>query len=293
MQHAVAVDAVVFVDGASGSRERAGNVALLLQDVIEFKADGGVSPEEGLGNLCIPDQFVAIHAAVAVSTAALVGEVGGDAHVPRQVDGGIGPIAEGVGLLVVAGGQLVFFDGVRQGAVHTEFQPIVAVGTVEPLVQGEVGGGIFLFDGISTTAGGQIAYVVGIIGVGEGADGELLVFQCRVDAEHAEGTPVAIDVAGGRGPSAGGFVIDAAAADAVLRHLEVGVCEDTPLLLLYIGVVEQAQAMVEGGLQVGITYLDAQGVGVVGDGQQVFHAGLAASAAVGDAQLAQFGETYA
>ena len=38
MQHAVAVDAVVFVDGAAAGSERAGDIALLVQDVVEFEA---------------------------------------------------------------------------------------------------------------------------------------------------------------------------------------------------------------------------------------------------------------
>ena len=76
MQHAVAVDAVVFVHGTARGGERTGNVALLAQDVVHLEADRGVAVEECLRNLGVPYELVPVHAGVAVAASALVGNVG-------------------------------------------------------------------------------------------------------------------------------------------------------------------------------------------------------------------------
>ena len=77
VHHDVGVDGVAPGVAALGGRERAADVALLLQDVVELHADGGSAVfEERLGNLRVPEQFVGVHRVFNISSARIHGEVG-------------------------------------------------------------------------------------------------------------------------------------------------------------------------------------------------------------------------
>ena len=65
-------------------------------------------------------------------------------------------------------------------------------------------------------------------------------------------------------------------------------CHDATLVVLDIVVVEQAEVLGERGFQTRVTLFDVQGIGVVGDVEQVGHGRLAAGATIGEAQLADF-----
>lgn len=177
VKHAVAVHAVIFVYRAAACSQRTADVTLLLQNVVHLEADGGIPFQESLRQLCIPDKLVTVHTAVRISSTALVGDVSREAHAPRHTNGGVGTVRKIIRLLVVVRIQLVALDGVVKSAVQPELQPIVAISTVQTLVQRKFRGGIFLFDGFRTLAGGLIAYIVIIADVREGAYGKLLVFK--------------------------------------------------------------------------------------------------------------------
>ena len=91
-QHAITVHPVVLVHRTAVGCQRTGDVALLLQDVIHFKANRGIPLKECLGDLGVPYQLVAVHAAVAVTAASLVGNVGRERHVPRCHNGSESPV---------------------------------------------------------------------------------------------------------------------------------------------------------------------------------------------------------
>ena len=293
MQHAIAVYAVVLVHGTAAGSQRAGDVALLTQDVVHLEAKGHVSFQERLGYLCVPYQFVAVHAAVPVASAALIGNVGVETHVPGRIDIGEYTVGKRIGILVVGRCQLVLLNGVGEIPVQAHLENVITVCGAQVLAQCQVGGGILLLDGVRAAARSQIAHVVGVSDVRECAYVELFVLQCRVETEQAEYVPISVDVLRHGCPSACRLVVGTTLADAVLRSLEERAHEDTSLQVGYIIVVEHVDVVAERRFQVRITRLDAQRIGVVGYRQQVLHAGLAASSAIGDTQLAYFGETHA
>ena len=76
MQHAIAVNTIVLVHRTATGGQRAADVTLLMQDVIHFEAYGHITLQERLGNLRVPYQLVAVHAAIPITTTALIGDVG-------------------------------------------------------------------------------------------------------------------------------------------------------------------------------------------------------------------------
>lgn len=78
-----------------GCADRTADAALFLQDVIPLYNDGGSSLlQEGLAYLCVPYQFVGVHAGIAISSAALFAYVGAETCSPRSVDGEITSVIE-------------------------------------------------------------------------------------------------------------------------------------------------------------------------------------------------------
>ena len=111
MQHAVAVHPIIFVYGTPVGGQLAGDVALVLQDVIHLEGQACVL-EQCLGQLGIPDQFVPVHAVVRISSSALVADVGGKRHLPREGDLHISSIRIGIRFLIVFRAELVLFPRV-------------------------------------------------------------------------------------------------------------------------------------------------------------------------------------
>ena len=83
VQHAVAVHSIISVYGTPVGGQLAGDVALVLQYIIHLEGQACVL-EQGLGELGIPNQFISVHAAVCISSSALVADVGGKRHLPRH-----------------------------------------------------------------------------------------------------------------------------------------------------------------------------------------------------------------
>ena len=128
---------------------------------------------------------------------------------------------------------------------------------------------------------------MGVAEVGEGVDIEVA---CRVDGgvEHEAyiTVPVAIDILG-LGDAAAILHTRGLIADGIARGVEVDEGHHSALVLLEVVVVEEVEVLTERGLQTRVTFLDVQGVAVVGDVEQVAHLRLLGVGAVGEAQLAR------
>ena len=203
VKHAIAVHTVVLVYGTTAGGQRTGDVALLLQDVVHLEAESGIPLQERLRQLGVPDQLVTVHAGIRIATAALIAQVGGQAHAPGHIHGRTGSVGEGIGLLVVRWCQLVLFNRIGERTVQSEFKPVVPISSVQAFVRSQVGGRILLLDSIYTGTGGQESHIIIIGQIAELTDVELLVPQRRIDAEHTERAPVTVDILRLRYPSTG------------------------------------------------------------------------------------------
>ena len=144
VEHAVAVDAVVFRVPTHRGGDGAADVALIAQDVKHLEGDGGgVALEEVLGQLCVPDKLVGVHACAAVAPSAAVVDVGAQLHVPREAHGGLAAVGEVVGVHVVARLQLVVHVLVGDGAVECEVVPVGAVVEAHAFAEREGLGDVF------------------------------------------------------------------------------------------------------------------------------------------------------
>ena len=101
MQHAVAVDTIIRRHRPAIRRQRAADVALLFQDIVHLEAHSRRTFQERLRKLRVPDQLVAVHAAVRIAAAALIGDIGGKRHLPGHRDVGQRTVGEGIGILVI------------------------------------------------------------------------------------------------------------------------------------------------------------------------------------------------
>ncbi len=81
--HAIVVDTVILVDRTDFRCQLTGNIALVMQDIVQLKAQGSGSLKHALGDLDVPNQFVAIHTGIPVSSAALIDQIGRKCHAPR------------------------------------------------------------------------------------------------------------------------------------------------------------------------------------------------------------------
>ena len=120
---------------------------------------------------------------------------------------------------------------------------------------------------------------------------KLLVLQRRIESEHTESAPVAVDILGRSGPSAGLLVVHRTVADAVLRGREAEMCHHSALQLPIISIVEEAHIVRKCRLQSRISDSDVQRIRVVGNRQQVLHARLTAASTIHKTQLAHFRKT--
>ena len=140
----------------------------------------------------IPNQFVAVHATIRISSSALVADVGGKCHLPRHGYLYISPIRIGIRFLIVFWAKLVLFPGVRKTTVQPYFEPVVAIGGSQVFIQVQVCGRILFRHLVH----GQITHIVVEADVGMCPDVELLVAQGCVVSESGIRTPVAVDVIG-------------------------------------------------------------------------------------------------
>ena len=237
VNHAVAVHTIVAIDRTAFTGERTSDVALIAKDVVHLEAQRGRTLEEGLRELCVPNQLVAVHRGIGITTTALIGNVGGKRHAPGHHQLRVGTIREVVGRLIVFRTELVLLPRIGDATVDAELKPVVAIGSIQSLTQRKVGRGVLLLNMCLRI--GQIGHIVAIAGVTEGVDGVLLVGQGSVEAEDTESIPVAVDVLGRSGPSTGFFIIYATVADAILRRREVEVRHDASLGLRIVGIVEE------------------------------------------------------
>ena len=79
MNHTIAGDGVILGITALGSGDDMADGGLLMQDVVELERDGeGLTLEETLRHLGIPDEFVGVHRVVSIATTALHIQVRGE-----------------------------------------------------------------------------------------------------------------------------------------------------------------------------------------------------------------------
>lgn len=129
VKHAVAVDGVVAHVGAGSGVDHAAHIALLVEDVVELQGDGGgILPQKTLGDLEVPEQFVGVHGGIAVTAAAVLRDVGGEAHVPRQIEVAAHAVGEGVGVQIGCRGGGTLGVVVAEGTVGGKFYYIGAEG---------------------------------------------------------------------------------------------------------------------------------------------------------------------
>ena len=278
MEHAITVYPIIRVDGTTAGRQRATDVALLLQYIVHLETDGGCPFQESLRKLGIPNKFIAIHAGVRIAATALIGNVGRKAHVPRQSDGGVSAIREGIWILIIGRSQLILLRRIVEASVQTYFEPIVAIRSVQAFAEIEISCGVLPFHlcvGIR-----QVTHIVGITYVGERIDGIFLVRQGRIESNHAKSIPIAVNVFRCRGPPAGLRIIHTAVTDTVLGKIKSDMRHDTALFLGIICIIEHTHLVGKRGFQPRITLADVQRVGVVGHVEQVLHAGLTAPATI-------------
>ena len=83
VQHAVAIYPIIFIYRTTVGCQLAGDGAMILQNVVHLEGQACIL-EQGLGKLGIPNQFVAVHAAIRISSSALVADVGAKRHLPRE-----------------------------------------------------------------------------------------------------------------------------------------------------------------------------------------------------------------
>ena len=144
MQHAVAVDTIIRRHRPAIRRQRAADVALLFQDIVHLEAHSRRTFQERLRKLRVPDQLVAVHAAVRIAAAALIGDIGRKRHLPGHRDIGQRTVGESIGILVILRAQFAALCRIGNRTVHSEFKPVIAVGPVHPLAQHKFGGGILV-----------------------------------------------------------------------------------------------------------------------------------------------------
>ena len=90
-----------------------------MQDVVELERDGkGVTLEETLGKLCVPDQFVGVHRVVGITATALHVQVRGERGAPGSRDTDHATIGELPGVEVIIGLQLAARTGIVQRTVE-------------------------------------------------------------------------------------------------------------------------------------------------------------------------------
>ena len=78
VDHAIAVDGIVFRILAHGGADGAADVALIFQDVIELYAYRcGIAFQEILRDLGVPYQLVPVHAGIGISPAGVLRDIGG------------------------------------------------------------------------------------------------------------------------------------------------------------------------------------------------------------------------
>ena len=311
VEHRIGVERVAPRVGAHHGVDRAGDVALLREDVVEAEAEReGAVAEEGLRELGVPEQFVGVHRRGRETAARLHADVGGEAQTERQVEVGRGPIGEAP--RVEIGARLE--GGARVLIVHTAVEGHVpertAVGQVDVFAQGEDAadtlfgrhGGeerVELFEGGNAAEGcgrrgGDEAHAAGEGRVGRGGEGEdlLLVERC-VEGQAGGRIPVAREVFGSGEASAGGDIVDHERGDGVACVIEVGVGHRALLPLGVVGVVESVEHVVPRGFKAGIAAGDVERVGTVDHVEQLCHGGLRRTAAIEDVEAVGLGDVVA
>ena len=102
MNHGIRSDSVHFAIGPPVSVYGAGEVRLLVQNVVPLQHDGeGLATQETVRNLGVPKQFVGVECRVTVTSLTVHMDVGGKVGTPWEGDSGVGTI------LVVPRGEIV------------------------------------------------------------------------------------------------------------------------------------------------------------------------------------------
>ena len=179
--------------------------------------------------------------------------------------------------------------GVVERTVKRHLKPAVAIAQGQLLTNLYGLRGVLLRIGIAVER--KITDIIVIPNVGE-----------RVDRPHSDGVeggveheragevPVAVDVLGARGASAGLLVVSNHVANAVARVAVVDMRHHGLLMVLYVVVVEHAQGVGERRLQAGVTHGDVERVAVIDDVEKVGHAGLRRRSTIVYAQGAELRE---
>ena len=242
-----------------------------------------------MAHLCVPYQLVGIHRCIIESAPTVHIEVRRQLRTPgcRQLDAS--SVGESPRTQVVILLQLTTCISIVQCAVEFYLQPVVAVAGGDTLTQRECTGLRLLRIGILVDT--HKAHAVHVVHRREGVD---IVIGGRVDGsiehQHTEGTPVAVDILWSCDISTRLLIIRHLITNRVAGGLEVQVCHHATLVLLVVIIVEETDILCEGRFQSWVTLTDIQRVRIIGDIQQVAHAGLCRRTAVGEAQLSHVRE---
>ena len=256
-----------------------------MQDVVELKAHGErFAAKEALRNLRVPDKLIGVHRLVAVASAALVVQVGGNARAPGSKDVDAAAIRELPGVEVATALKHVAGVHIVERTVEGNLKPVFSEAALQAF-HDACGAGFVLARCLQAVVV-EVAHHVVVVDHGEGVH---VPHASRVDGgvEHQSqsGVPVAVDVFGPCNGSTRQFVVSHHAGNAIACIAIIGKGHDAALMVYEIGVVVQAQVVAERGFQSGVTLRNAQRIAVVGDVDQVAHLRLRRGAAVVKPQL--------
>ena len=282
MNHTIAGNGIVLCIITHHCCNGARQCALLVQDVVQLQRDGkGLTLEEALRELGIPDKLVGVHRGIVVTTTALHVHVGGERCAPRRCYAHHTSVGKLPGIKVIAGLQLATVAVVVERSVELDLQPIVTIAEGQALHDGlRLGNSL----GIAHTIINK-TYVVVVSKVSKCIHVKVA---SRVDSgvEHKAqvGIPVTIDILRTSHTCTtiqqGNLV-----GDRVSGGREVYECHHSTLVLLEVIVVEQLEVLTERRLQARVTSCNVQGVAVIYDIQQIAHRGLRGVGTIGEAQL--------